>query len=313
MKKSPLYYPKDIYIETSSWCNLRCPNCYREIYNYEGKNKFLSFNSFQEIIDQISKAELDFSDKPRLFLHGIGEPTLNPELKKMIAYADASDNFHSIEFVTNLLTKSSEEYINYFSCGLTKLYVSIDHISMDFNSTSPRTGSDPLKVVENLKEVKNAIGLSNIAIITAIRKADKNCIEEIAKVVSEIGINEWCIQRIINYKSGTYYLNITDVAEIYNIAKGCVNHKTNINMDGLVPFKCNQPYTTLVINAMGFVTPCCLLFDHLRIQFGNVFSESCIEIFQSEIFNTFRDRFKNERPEACSICPMYNYELENCD
>lgn len=300
--------PENIYIEISSYCNLRCSHCYRENYSYSSKDKLLSYDSFRTIINQIRKSQSNLTviTKPRLYLHGLGEPTLNPNLKKMIAYAKKTNSFNSIEFVSNLTTESPEKTLQYFDAGLDKLYVSLDYVdTVDNLPISKRVGSNPHDVIRNISEISKVIDLSKVAVITTIGKINEESLKLLSGIILDLGIQEWCIQRMINFKNGEYCRGELTIPEIYNFVKTFTGNKVVLSIDGLSSFKCSQPFSNLVINSMGFVTPCCLLFDHNLINFGNVFSKSCIEIFQSEIFEKFRSEFKQSKPKVCSICPMY--------
>lgn len=75
-----------IHVEPTSICNLRCPGC-RATDVMEGREPrrraFLPFDKFKAMVDSI--------DRPVRLIGfcGYGEPLLNPELPKMIAYAKA--------------------------------------------------------------------------------------------------------------------------------------------------------------------------------------------------------------------------------
>src|SRR5437773_6757447 len=70
--------PHCVFIEVTNHCNLLCETCPRTFASYE-EPKTLSWENFIKIVDQ-------FPDMERAVLHGIGEPLLNKDLPRMIAY-----------------------------------------------------------------------------------------------------------------------------------------------------------------------------------------------------------------------------------
>ena len=69
-------FPRHIFIETTSQCNLTCSYCPRE-----KRNDHMDFNLFTAIVDECSKYG------PRSFsLHLFGEPLLYPKITQAIEY-----------------------------------------------------------------------------------------------------------------------------------------------------------------------------------------------------------------------------------
>ena len=70
-----------VFIEVTNRCNLLCETCPRTYFTREPL-KSLTFDEFRMIAEQ-------FPEMRRCALHGIGEPLLNRELPRMIAYLKA--------------------------------------------------------------------------------------------------------------------------------------------------------------------------------------------------------------------------------
>ncbi len=70
--------PRMVYIEVTNRCNLRCETCPRTYFDREPL-KTLSYDEFVSIAEQ-------FPALQRCALHGIGEPLLNRDLPRIIAY-----------------------------------------------------------------------------------------------------------------------------------------------------------------------------------------------------------------------------------
>src|SRR5690349_5466256 len=78
--RSPLAadLPRTLYLEVSNYCNSLCATCPLTFYG-NGSAHNLSFDDFRRVVDQVP-------DLQRAVLHGIGEPLLNAQLPRMIAY-----------------------------------------------------------------------------------------------------------------------------------------------------------------------------------------------------------------------------------
>src|SRR5207245_9161807 len=77
--------PRSIYIEPTSRCNELCQQCPRTLLSRED-DRDLSYEKFSFIVDQFPVLE-------RVVLHGLGEPLLNKDLPRMIAYLKERRNY----------------------------------------------------------------------------------------------------------------------------------------------------------------------------------------------------------------------------
>lgn len=75
--------PIRAWIETSSVCNLRCIMCPNKSLSAADKG-LMRFDLFRKVIDELKGSVRD------VYLHHRGEPLLNPDLFRMIAYAEAA-------------------------------------------------------------------------------------------------------------------------------------------------------------------------------------------------------------------------------
>ena len=70
--------PKNLYLEITNRCNLRCKGCILYKGNWE-PDRDISFDELTMITDQLPDLE-------QIMLHGVGEPLLNPDLPQMIRH-----------------------------------------------------------------------------------------------------------------------------------------------------------------------------------------------------------------------------------
>jgi len=93
--------PRDYSIDISGACNLKCISCPRaERSSIERSAGLMSFSTFQSVIEKI-KREDPFVGNIQLYQWG--EPTLNPSLPKMIAYARSQGINSAISSNLNLV------------------------------------------------------------------------------------------------------------------------------------------------------------------------------------------------------------------
>lgn len=64
-----------LYLNITNKCNVSCPFCCQ--YSSPQRNCYMSFNTFQNIIDEHEKFEVQFEG---------GEPTIHPDFVKMVSY-----------------------------------------------------------------------------------------------------------------------------------------------------------------------------------------------------------------------------------
>jgi len=84
-------YPRHLFLETTSNCNLRCPYCPREQIQDD-----MDFRLLQKVVEEATQYG------PRSFsLHLFGEPLLYPHIAKAIRYVKAKHKKHTVLLTTN--------------------------------------------------------------------------------------------------------------------------------------------------------------------------------------------------------------------
>ena len=85
MKNTGFVY-KELQIEPTNRCNLRCSICSHALGEVP-KEKDLTLSEFKLILEKVDRSV------ERVFLQGLGEPFLNCELNAMISYATQRNLF----------------------------------------------------------------------------------------------------------------------------------------------------------------------------------------------------------------------------
>lgn len=292
-----------IYVETSSRCNLHCCYCYRSSRDYASKDRLMPLALFEKLVADLAaeRQRLLGDSRPDIFLHGYGEPTLNPQLDRMVDVAAQSGLFHDIRFVSNLQARPPQAYHKYFQAGLTGLYVSLDSLKQEHVART-RRGTDVARLLDALATLA-ADYADRIWLISVLTPTNKDELPAVGEFLRRHGIATWNIQ-LLNTRKGRFGL---DKDEVSRIKAGLVAAfpELTINFEEESLLACRQPFTTLTVNAAGYLTPCCSLTDHEVVHFGNLAEAGLGALYEGGAFSAFRELFDRKCPPACAGCPYY--------
>ena len=68
---------------------------------------------------------------------------------------------------------------------------------------------------------------------------------------------------------------------------------------------CPNPWTRAYITVDGYVTPCCVITDPKRYNYGNTMQSTFTEVYNGLETNAWRQQFLEESPPACEGCSAY--------
>lgn len=288
-----------IYIETTTQCNLKCPHCYRTNNEYKAKNKYMEYEIYKKIIDELPSIK-QFVLCPQ----NIGEPTLHPKFLDMLRYAKNSNKFSKIEIHSNLLTFDTKYYKELFVAGLDLLIVSIDSLD-EIIIEKTRTGTKLDKLLKNLNnlliddEVEEKIiirisvsKINELELESLLAKLDQMNVKHIhlAPVVDiyDAGIS-------VDIKSVTYWKTLTNKFSFdIMVIDPYENRKENL--------ECVLFEGSLNFNVLGHVVPCCLIYDHEKINFGTIENSSLKHILSDKSYIKFKNDLYETIPNSCRNC-----------
>ena len=134
--------PKRLRVEVCSICQLKCPVCYMRTDEENAKNGcgfgYLKFEDFKKLLDENELENIEISNSGEIFL--------NPDLVKILEYADkkrvkvTADNGVNLNYITD---KQAEALAKYHVISMT---VSIDGTSQE-TYEKYRVGGDYGKVI----------------------------------------------------------------------------------------------------------------------------------------------------------------------
>lgn len=328
------HLPGCVFIEVTNHCNLLCETCPRTFVTYE-EPKTLSWDNFVRIVEQ-------FPDMQRAVLHGIGEPLLNKDLPRMIAYLKARGV--EVLFNTNATLLNEEWSRKLIDSGLDELRCSID--GADPKTYAIIRGAPLLhKLVSNLTafmRLQRELGATTprVSIWMTGLKENMHELPALIRLTAQMGVPELYLQRMVYYndtddgpgllKEGHGLFDNFDeeveriIAQSETLARelgisfkssGATSPRKSLEASRQGqdnhPWKaCRRPWTTAYITANGNALPCCIspfaTTDYESLKLGNVFEQPFVEIWNDERYQQWRERLLSDHPHpACAGCGVH--------
>ncbi|MDD2707153.1 MAG: radical SAM protein [Verrucomicrobiae bacterium] len=282
-------------IEVTSICNLRCAFCgmhgRKETANKKSENEKIKKHMSLELFKDIVKKCHGMSRFKALFLHGLGEPLLNPHLVEMVRIARMAGIAESIILITNGVLLKSELFKALVDAGVDVFRISLDIIDPDMYCRIK--GADLCEnVIKNIDACLTMIKMESLEISMSIECKQSDAGEYYSRQTREI--SKYFLDKI----SGLPKVNIR-VVKLFNWNERDAQLVAIEEMKGgfLRKLPCEQPFCIMMIHSDGDVSPCCcdakkeLIIgnissaDHLR-KF--LFSEKLAEIRKSLLMQDYR-------------------------
>ena len=316
--------PRELYIETTNRCNLKCRTCPQ----YFGMPEDFA-DLTPELVDRILA---QFPFVRRVVLHGIGEPLLNKELPRIIENVKRRGAYAL--FNTNGLLLRDKLVEPIIRAGLDELRVSVD-------SASPETyalvrGMDGFdRIIANLRSLaalKETLGSTTpkVSLWITGMKSNVGELPALVRLADEIGVREVYLQRLVYSGRG---LAVQDEALFGQAAEAeltAVHEAERLAQELGVDLKgsgeasaaemiggehaatesylaCRRPWSLMYVTANGNVLPCCIApftgahYDGMVL--GNIFEQTAEEIWNGQRYQQWRRAMRSgEPPEACAGC-----------
>ncbi len=300
-----LGYPYMAHISPSGVCDLSCDLCPTYAPETRGK-QLLPFDTFKKFIDETGDYLL------YIILWSWGEPLLNPEIYKMIAYAKER-NILSVTS-SNLNRLSREDARALVSSGLDALIVALDGSTPETHARL-RKGGDFQKVIDHtrlLMEEKERAGarhpIVNLRMVVSRENEDE--VEGFWRLAKDLGVDMVSIKaystRQPGYAHPDFDRRFAPRAERYRWYRYLPDFSPDRRPRR---YNCRFPWTKPTLFADGTVVSC--EFDlTYECPFGNINQSHFDEMWFSPQAEKFRRRFQRDRAafEFCRDC-VYDYKL----
>ena len=296
-----------LVVEASSKCNLTCAFCgmhsksLSTTTNSEGRKRTLpkmhiDLDLFRETIKKCQ----GMKKLKVLYMHGNGEPLLNPNIVKMVDIAKKADIAEQIILVTNGVCLSKKMLRDLVEAGTTSIRVSLDIISPKiFREVK---GADLAeRVLANLDACVDLIRAEHLPVTLAILCANlESEDEELAEETKKI--SEYFDQKIKDQPNVViqYRKLFNWVGSINRISDGGKYSR---------PVPCEQPFYLLMVHCDGDVSMCCA-DTRKELIVGNIRQATSLrDILASDALRIKRkgllDQCYKEIP-ACGYCEVYS-------
>jgi len=307
-----------IIVEPTIRCNLDCITCSKDIRSRTEKD--MTFSEFKKIVDQ-------FPYLIKIAIQGVGEPTLNKDLVKMISYVKKKGIYVYLNTNGTLLTPSLSKRL--ISSGLDLIRLSMDGGTPEIYEKIRRGGSFR-KFCQNVKEFMKIKGENSIPEVwtwLVLNRFNVNDLKNAVEMTSKLNIRKMVIQKMHTWGKGREFAEMVDVGKDYvdlNIVKVQIDDfakeegidvtwlSSNVWVgkgdEDLRLRRCQEPWYTTYITVEGLVTPCCVQGTDPRvINFGNIFRGNFNKIWNNQEYREFRKSLKSEAPpKICVNCPGYS-------
>jgi radical SAM protein with 4Fe4S-binding SPASM domain len=321
--------PKELQIEVTGACNLRCQMClvrYRPPLNRVTGS--LTFELFLRATDALPDLEM-------VTLQGLGEPLLAPDLFRMLDHA--AGRGIRMGFNTNGTLLSRERAERLVASGLDWLHVSLDGARAS-TYEGIRDGASFDRVRRNvagLVQAKQEAGSAKPSLSLVFVAMRRNLLElpEMVRLAADWDLERLWVQNLSHSFSDTdpagSYREIREFAEREALwmgrdadARGVFDTARRLaedlgvrlrlpRVEGCSPRRpgtpgCDWPWRSAYVTHDGKVQPCCMVMGSDRATLGDLQDRSFDEIWSDAPYRSFRDALlTNEPPEVCRGCSLY--------
>lgn len=288
--------PVFISIEPTTSCNLRCPQCPSGLREFTRETGMLKTDLFEKTILQLKQ-----------HLHSLtfyfqGEPYLNPDFLKMVAFANAHRIYTITSTNAHYLTEENAQQT--VKSKLDKLIISVDGITQEVYEQY-RIGGKLATVIEGTKEILKQKKLlksktPHVVWQFVVFKPNQEQIEAVKKLGHELGVDEVKIKTAQIYDFENGHDLIPDLEEYSRYSK---NSEGKFQIKNKLLNQCWRMWQGCVITWDGKIVPCCFDKD-AKYKLGNLSKQPFKEIWFSEPYKHFRRSVLKSRNQIdiCTNC-----------
>ena len=296
-------YPYEWEIDTTNICQLKCPLCHTGLGTVHRDKGVMHFDVYRNTIDQMKSYCIWLS------LYSWGEPFLNRDIAKYVAYAHDANiaTIMSSNLNKPLTPQMAEDLIR---SGLDVLIISLDGTTQDIYKVY-RVGGYIDRVLDNIKllvEKRQELGSKTpyLEWQYIVMQQNESQIPEAKRMATELGVDNIVFKKV-DFPHGE---TDTDLARRWLPVGGQWN-------DHDKPFekpyredddRCWRLWRSAIVNWDGGYAPCCYLTD-ASDDFGDVKTHSIKEIWNNDHYLAARQLFEKgplpKRQVGCLTCSVY--------
>lgn len=288
--------PFNVSIEPTTNCNLGCPECPSGLKSFTRPTGNLEYEFYKKMIDEIGEKLI------YLYFYFQGEPYMHPRFLELVKYASQKGIYTVTSTNAHFLTERKAH--DTVESGLDRIIISIDGTTQQ-TYEQYRVGGSLEKVIEgtkNLVRIRKEMKSKSPHIIFQflVVKPNEHQVEEVKKLAEELGVDEVKLKtaQVYDFKNGNDLIPTIDQYSrykkrgdgSYGIKNELLNH-------------CWKLWHSCVITWDGKIVPCCFDKD-AQHQLGDLHTKSFSQIWQSDLYRSFRSRVLKSRAEIdiCTNC-----------
>jgi sulfatase maturation enzyme AslB (radical SAM superfamily) len=277
-------FPPEIYIETTSHCNLNCAMCSRS--KMTRPNGTMTPSLFKRIIDEIA----DNLKWCYVHMYVVGEPTMDSNLIERLNYTILKGLSNVVVFTNGQRLAENELYKKIADSGVQTIGIDLDGFSKEVYERV-RIGGDFQKVKDGIKYLSAYIKSSNLSTRLEIAyhyyPGLNDC--DLEKFI------EWIYNEELEYK-------IVPLHQWANLRKdisaGVLPNGTS--EEGAHNSPCNSLWS-FIIHWSGNV-PICFMDANGQYVQGNVDDSNVQNIWQGNLRKIRKKHVQGILPELCQSC-----------
>lgn len=296
-------YPYEWEIDTTNICQLKCPLCHTGLGTINRQKGVMHFETYTKVIDEIKDYCIWLS------LYSWGEPFLNKQIDKFVAYANKANIATIISSNLNkpLTPQMAESLIK---SGLDVLIVSLDGTTQDVYQIY-RVGGRLDRVLDNIRllaQKKKELGYKTpfIEWQFIVMRQNEHQIPEAKDMAKELGVDNIVFKKV-DFPHGE---SDPELARRW-VPTGDTNYQREQPFDkpyGESGLRCWRLWRSGVVNWDGGYAPCCYLTDASQ-DFGDVKTHSIKEIWNNQNYVSARKLFTDDGDPlakvGCLSCNVY--------
>jgi MoaA/NifB/PqqE/SkfB family radical SAM enzyme len=239
--------PYHLVIEPTNACNLGCPLCPTGIGAKTRSKGVMKMNQYKNIIDELHETTME------IYFQNWGESTLVTELPLMIKYASSKGIWTHLS--TNYSRNYKQGYLDdLVNSGLAFLHIDLDGLTQEVYEVYRKKGELSL-VLKNIKESveikkRNSLQFPEIELSLLAMSHNEHQINDFYIMAKELKVDSYSVDKIQVDPNSNVSKSFLPKNKKY-IYKSYVDNNHNL--------QCHWPWSGMVINWDGGVSPCCIV------------------------------------------------------
>ena len=288
--------PESLSVEPASVCNLRCPECTLGGGRLQRPGQLMDMNTFGRALQPLSRWLVSC----QFFLQG--EPTLNPDLARMIAEAHRRRIFTTVS--TNGQTLTPDLCRELSNSGLNQLIVSVDGTTQEVYEQYRVGGSLQAAIsgIGNMVRARRELGRGNpvVTVQFIVFRHNEHQMADIKRLARQWGADS------VELKTAQIE-NLDSAAEL--LPRNPRFSRYRLNADGRYTIarkrwpKCFRVRSTMVVSTNGDAALCC--YDkNCRHSLGNVNQTDALAVWHGTAADHLRQQVWGTESglEICRNC-----------